>query len=73
MGDLPAVKRTARLAKAAAHYVSARGAYESALQLEAMIAMGDWRAAQRAEAHLEKEVERLQSVLPAFVNSGCSV
>jgi HPt (histidine-containing phosphotransfer) domain-containing protein len=72
MGDLPAVERTARLAKAAAHCVSARRTYESALQLETMITMGDLPAAQRASARLEQEVERLQSALPTFARSLCS-
>jgi hypothetical protein len=62
-GDLPAVKTTARLAKAAARNVSARRAYESALQLEAMAGKGDLQAAQEALASLEGEVEILQFFL----------
>ena len=67
MGDIAAVQRSARLAKAAARNVSASRAYECALQLEMMTNMGDLSAAQRAIASLEQEVERLQSVLPAFL------
>ena len=63
LGDHPAVGRTARLAKAAARYVSAQRAYDSAAHLEAMIGMGDLRAAQSARTSLEQEVERLQMVL----------
>ena len=69
MGDLTAVQRATRLAKAAARNVSASRAYESALQLEAVTTLGDLRAAQRASASLEQEVERLQSVLPTFLTA----
>jgi HPt (histidine-containing phosphotransfer) domain-containing protein len=69
MGDIAAVQRSARLAKAAARNVSASRAYECALQLEMMTNMGDLSAAQRAIASLEQEVERLQSVLPAFLTA----
>ncbi len=62
-GDLPGVKTTARLAKAAARNVSARRAYESALQLETMAGKGDLQAAQEALASLEGEVEMLQFFL----------
>jgi len=72
-GDLPAVQRAARLAKAAARNVSARRAYDSAAQLEAMIVMGDLPAALRARTSLEQEVERLQLVLPTLVHSGPSL
>jgi HPt (histidine-containing phosphotransfer) domain-containing protein len=63
VGDLRAVAKNARLAKAAAEYVSARGTYESALQLESMVSKEDFQGAQRATANLEQEVERLESVL----------
>ena len=69
MGDLTAVQRATRLAKAAARSVAASRAYESALQLEAVTIRGDLSAAQRASASLEQEVERLQSVLPAFLTA----
>ena len=69
MGDIAAVQRSARLAKAAARNVSASRAYECALQLEMMTNMGDLSAAQRAIASLEQEVERFQSVLPAFLTA----
>lgn len=73
VGDLPAVERAARLARAAAHYVSAKRAYDSAAQLAMMTGTGDMRAAQRASASLEQEVEKLRVVLPSLVNSGCSL
>jgi hypothetical protein len=73
MGNLYVVRKGARLAQAAARDVSARRTYESARQLEMMIAMGDLPAVLRAQARLEQEVEKLQSVLPAFVESACSL
>jgi HPt (histidine-containing phosphotransfer) domain-containing protein len=72
-GDLPSLRRAGRLAKAAAHNVSARRAYDSALQLETAASMGDLRAALRARANLEQEVERLQLVLPTLVHPGPSL
>jgi HPt (histidine-containing phosphotransfer) domain-containing protein len=61
--DLPAVQMSARLAKAAARNVSARRTHESAQQLEKAADMGDLRAAQGAQASLEREVELLQVFL----------
>jgi HPt (histidine-containing phosphotransfer) domain-containing protein len=72
LGDLPAVERTARLAKAAARNVSAKRAYDSALHLETMISVRDLRAAQGASMSLEQEVERLQLVLSTLELSLCS-
>ena len=72
LGDLPAVERTARLAKAAARNVSAKRAYDSAVQLETLIGMRDLPAAQRASTTLEQEVERLQMVLSTLELSLCS-
>lgn len=72
LGDLPAVERTARLAKAAARNVSAKRAYDSAVQLETLIGMRDLPAAQRASTTLEQEVETLQTVLSTLELSLCS-
>ncbi len=72
-GNLVAVGITARLAKAAARNVSAKRVYESAVQLEAMAAIGNLEAAQGASKSLEREVERLQSVLPVHGDSEYSV
>jgi hypothetical protein len=72
LGDLPAVGRTVRLAKAAARNVAASRAYDSAVQLETMIGMGDLRAAQGAFASLEREVEALQFFLLALGTPECS-
>ncbi len=65
-GNLLAVEKTARLAKAAAQNVSARRAYASALRLEAMARKGDLQAAQAASADLEREVEMLRLFLAAL-------
>src|SRR5271166_2272748 len=62
-GNLGAVERTARLAKAAARNVSAKMAYASALQLEAMARKGDLGAAHIASADLEREVDMLRIFL----------
>jgi hypothetical protein len=62
-GDLRAVETKARLAKAAAQNVSARRAYESALQLQTVAGKGDMQATQIALASLEGEVEILQFFL----------
>ena len=70
--DLPAVEMSARLAKAAARNVSAKRAYDSAVQLETLIGMRDLPAAQRASTTLEQEVERLQMVLSTVENSALS-
>ena len=72
MGDLRAVERTARLAKAAARNVSAKRAYDSAVQLETLVGMKDLPAAQKASTSLEQEVEKLQVVLSTLENSACS-
>jgi hypothetical protein len=66
--DLPAVKWTASLAKAAARNVSAKRAYESALHLETMAGKGEFQAAQGAAASLEREVERLRLVLSSLAS-----
>jgi HPt (histidine-containing phosphotransfer) domain-containing protein len=65
-GDLQAIESTAHLAKAAARNVSARRAYESALQLEAMARQGDMHAVQGALVSLEQEVELLRILLAAL-------
>jgi hypothetical protein len=72
-GDLCAVEATARLAKAAARNVSARRAYDSALQLEKMAGKGDLQATQGARVSLEREVEKLQLVLSTLGISNCSL
>ncbi len=71
-GDLRTVETTARLAKAAARNVSAKRAYESALQLEAMARMGDLPSVQRASLDLEREVEMLRIFLAALSDTECS-
>ena len=71
-GDLRAVEMTARLAKAAARNVSAKRAYESALQLEAMARKGDLQAVQIASVDLEREVELLRFFLTALGDDECS-
>lgn len=71
-GDPSAVATTARLAQAAARRVSARWAYESALQLEVAARSGDLQATQRASASLEREVWRLQLALSALGDSRLS-
>ena len=70
--DLRAVETSARLAKAAARYVSARRACESALQLEMMAGKGDFQAALKASANLEQEAEILQLALSTLGTSGYS-
>jgi len=70
-GDLYTVERTARLAKAAARNVSAKRAYESALQLEAMARKGDLQAVQGASVELKREVELLHFFLAALGDDGC--
>ena len=62
-GDIRAVGTTARLAKAAARNVSAKRAYDSALELETMAGKGDLAAAGEAASSLEHEVEILQFFL----------
>jgi HPt (histidine-containing phosphotransfer) domain-containing protein len=62
-GDLGGVATKARLAKAAARNISAKRAYKSALQLEAMARKGDSVATQCASVDLEREVELLRVFL----------
>ena len=69
--DLPAVQAMARLAKAAAPNVSARRAYESALELEMMACKGDLPAAREGVASLEREVEILQHFLATLEDDRC--
>jgi len=69
-GDLAGVEASARLAKTAAEYVSARRTHESALQLQTLAHRGDLPGAQRATVHLEKEVAKLQWVLSNLKMSG---
>jgi hypothetical protein len=71
-GDLRAVETSARLAKAAARNVSAKRAYESALQLQTMAAKGDVQASQGAIASLERDVELLRYFLATLEGGGCS-
>jgi HPt (histidine-containing phosphotransfer) domain-containing protein len=70
-GDLCTVEKTARLAKSAARNVSAKRAYESALQLEAVARKGDLQAVQSASMDLEREVELLRFFLSALGNDEC--
>ena len=70
-GDLHAVEMTARLARVAAQNVSAKRAYESALQLEAMARKGDLPAVQSASVDLEREVELLRVFLAALGDNQC--
>ena len=67
--NLRGMEETARLAKAAAKYVSARRAYVAALLLELMATKRDLQGAQRATANLEEEVAKLQLVIPTLRNS----
>jgi len=71
-GDLGAVEKAARLAKVAAQNVSAKRAYESALQLQMMARKGDWQAVQSAGVDLEREVELLRTFLAAVGDNECS-
>jgi hypothetical protein len=71
-GDLCTVEKTACLAKAAARNVSAKRAFESALQLEAMVRKGDLPAVQRASVDLEREVELLRIFLATLSDEECS-
>jgi len=70
-GDLGAVERTTRLAKAAARNVSAARAYESALRLEAAARGGQLEAARAAGVNLEQEVEKIKTALATLGKSGC--
>ena len=71
-GDLRAVEMKARLAKVAARNVSAKRAYESALQLEAVARQGNLQAVQIASVDLEREVELLRVFLATLSDSECS-
>ncbi len=71
-GDLRAVETSARLAKAAARNVSARRAYESALQLHTVAHKGDLQGVQSAVATLEREVEMLRFCLATLEDERCS-
>jgi HPt (histidine-containing phosphotransfer) domain-containing protein len=71
-GDLHAVETAAHLAKVAAQNVSAKRAYESALQLEATARQGDLHAVQSASMELEREVDLLRSFLATFSDGECS-
>jgi hypothetical protein len=70
-GDLRAVETGARLAKAAARNVSAKRAYECALQLYTMACKGDLQAALNAIAALEREVEMLRFCLATLADDLC--
>lgn len=70
-GDLHAVETSARLAKAAAHNVSAKRAYECAMELHAMACKGDLQAAVNAIAPLEQEVEMLRFFLATLAQDLC--
>lgn len=61
--DLNMVEAKARLAKAAAAYVSAPRVGSVAVELQSAAARGNGAAAQRLAATLEAEVEKLQSAL----------
>jgi len=69
--DLQAVGLAAHLAAAAARNVSARRAYEAALQLEMAAYAEDLRRAQGAHAQLEREIEQLHLALSMLRNSRC--
>ena len=64
--DFFAVEADARLARAAALYVSAKKAQDAALQLQTMAVQSDLPGALRASARLEEEVGKLQLVLTTF-------
>ena len=71
-GDLRAVETAARLAKVAAQNVSAKRAYESALQLETRARKGDLTAVRSASVDLEREVEMLRVFLTTLSDCECS-
>jgi HPt (histidine-containing phosphotransfer) domain-containing protein len=71
-GDLRTVESAARLGQAAARNVSAKRAYESALQLEALARRGDLPAVESAGVDLEREVELLRFFLAALLDKECS-
>ncbi len=66
--DFFAVEADARLARAAAIYVSATKAQDAALHLQTAAVKADFPDALRATARLEEEVEKLQLVLTTFRN-----
>jgi len=61
--DWRALEWSAHLVKTAATNISARKVSETALLLETVAGSGDIQRSQRAAANLEREVEKLQSVL----------
>ncbi len=71
-GDLRAVETAARVAKAAAQNVSARRAYEAALELVMSARNGDLQAAQMASVEWEREVELLRIFLATLGESECA-
>jgi len=68
--DLHAVRTTARLATAAAQYLSAKRTYEAARQVETIAGKEDWKGAREAVANLEREVETLQIFLASLDDLG---
>jgi hypothetical protein len=70
-GDLHAVETSARLAKAAARNVSAKRAYECALQLCTIACKGDLQAVRNSTADLEREVEMLRFFLSTLADDLC--
>jgi len=71
-GDLRAVGKSARLAKAAARNVSGKRAFESALRLETLVGQGNLPGARRVSADLEREAKQLQLALAKLRNSRCA-
>jgi hypothetical protein len=65
-GDLHALEADARLARAAAQYVSARRAYLAALQLQFLAMQRDLEGAKRISENLEEAVAKLQPVLSSL-------
>jgi len=70
-GDLRTVEASARLAKSAARNVSAKRAYECALQLETAASRGDLVDAQGAMEKLEREAEMLCFYLGMVGDGSC--
>ncbi len=66
VGDLRVVEENAWLARTAAEYVSAKRAYDSALELELMAGKANLLGVERATLQLEEEVHKLQLVLSLF-------
>jgi hypothetical protein len=69
--DLRAFAASARLATAAARNVSAKRAYECALQLCSLACKGDFQAARSGIALLEREVEMLCTCLATVEADVC--